>query len=412
MRPATPYRERETTTPATPTAPPETLRPYLTPRHELLWQEAELFAEQYVAPRIPRLEHSTSTFDRRLAQLMGRRGWFGVTVPAAHGGLEIGHVAKTILIHRISVMSAAAGAILQATLIPVGAVEHFGTREQKTQWLPRVADGSALMSIAVTEPTAGGHIGGMETVAEREGDAWVITGSKAHIGNVHIADVHVVVARTGEEGKGPSQALTAFLVVNDLPGVSVTAYRAGHGLRGFSAGQLDLDHVRVEADQVLGEVGQGMEVAQHASIRHGRPNLAAVSLGIHDAVMKLTTAFLKARPRYGATLLDLPVLQDRLGAITHRLHAARILLYHAAHLLDHGIDCDPDLINAKYSNHAWAIQSCQDAMELHGARALDPDYPLQRLIRDIQHTYAPAGTGEFQRIHLARSVLGTASPPQ
>ncbi|MEU9168523.1 acyl-CoA dehydrogenase family protein [Streptomyces sp. NPDC048420] len=395
--------------PATPTPPPETLRPYLTPRHELLWQETELFADQYVGPRVPRLEHSTSKFDRRLAQLMGERGWFGVTVPAAYGGMELGHVAKTILIHRISVMSAAAGAILQATLIPVGALDHFGTHEQKTQWLPRVADGSVLMSIAVTEPTAGGHIGGMDAVAERDGDEWVITGSKAHIGNLHIADLHVVVARTGEVDDSPSQALTAFLVANDLPGVNVTPYRAGHGLRGFSAGRLDLDQVRVSADQVLGEVGQGMEVAQRSSIRYGRPNLAAVSLGIHDAVMSLTTSFLKARPRYGATLLDLPVLQDRLGAITHRLHAARVLLYHAAHLLDQGIDCDAELVNAKYSNHAWAMQSSQDAMELHGANALDPDYPLQRLIRDIQHTYAPAGTGEFQRIHLARAVLSAAS---
>ncbi|MFF4500346.1 acyl-CoA dehydrogenase family protein [Streptomyces sp. NPDC001401] len=394
--------------PATPTPPPEALRPYLTPRHELLWQEAELFAEQYVAPRVPRLERSTSKYDRRLAQLMAAKGWFGVTIPIEYGGMEAGHVAKTILIHRTSVVSAAAAAILQATLIPVGALDRFGTHEQKTRWLPRVADGSVLMSIAVTEPTAGGHIGGMEAVAERDGDEWVITGSKAHIGNVHIADLHVVVARTGTSEDSPSQALTAFLVTNDLPGVSVAPYRAGHGLRGFSAGRLDLDHVRVPVDCVLGEVGQGMEVAQRSSIRYGRPNLSAVSLGIHEAVMSLTTRFLGERQRYEATLLDLPVLQDRLGAIVHRLRAARVLLYHAVHLLDHGIECDTELINAKYSNHAWALQSAQDAMELHGAHGLDPNYLLQCLIRDIQSTYAPAGTGEFQRIHLARSVLSAA----
>ncbi|MDN3249541.1 MULTISPECIES: acyl-CoA dehydrogenase family protein [unclassified Streptomyces] len=390
---------------ATPSTPPPTLRPYLTARHDLLWQEADAFAAEHVAPRAARMEAAPGRVERKVADLMAARRWFAVTVPAVFGGLGAGHVARTVLVHRIARVSAAAAAILQATLIPVGALLHFATYEQKGRWLPRVADGSVLLSIAVTEPLAGGHIGGIETTAEHIGNQWVITGSKIHIGNSHLAGAHLVVARTAAAGGSTSQALTAFMVEADRPGLSVSDHRAGLGLHGFSAGRLDLDHVRVPEDNVVGEIGQGLAVAQSSSILYGRPNLAAVSLGIHEAVVDTTIARLKTRPRYQGALSDLPVLRDRVGGMEARLRAARILAYQAVHLLDQGLPCDADLINSKYLGHQWAVQSAQDAMELHGANALDGDYIVQRLWRDIQHTYPPAGTGEVQRIRLADAAF-------
>ncbi|WP_434595916.1 acyl-CoA dehydrogenase family protein [Streptomyces sp. A5-4] len=391
--------------PATPAPPPPALRPYLTASHELLWNEADAFAAEHVAPRAARMEAAPGSVERKVADLMAARGWFAVTVPSAFGGLGAGHVAKTVLIHRIACVSAAAAAILQATLIPVGALLHFATYEQKSRWLPGVADGSLLLSIAVTEPTAGGHIGGIETTAEKAGNHWVITGSKVHIGNSHLAGAHLVLARTAEAGVRTSQALTAFMVESDRHGLSVNDHRPGLGLHGFSAGRLDLDHVRVPADNMVGEIGQGLSVSQSSSILYGRPNLAAISLGIHETVVATTATRLKARPRYQGALSDLPVLRDRIGDMEARLRAARILAYQSVHLLDRGLSCDADLINAKYLGHQWATQSTQDAMELHGAQALDRDYVLQRLWRDIQHTYPPAGTGEVQRIRLAEAAF-------
>ncbi|HBF85749.1 MAG TPA: acyl-CoA dehydrogenase [Streptomyces sp.] len=390
---------------ATPATPPPALRPYLTARHELLWNEADAFAAEHVAPRAIRMEATPGRVERKVADLMAARGWFAVTVPPAFGGLGAGHVAKTVLIHRIGCVSAAAAAILQATLIPVGALLHFASYEQKVRWLPRVADGSLLLSIAVTEPTAGGHIGGIETTAKRAGNEWVITGSKVHIGNSHLAGAHLVIARTAQAGVRTSQALTAFMVESDRPGLSVADHRPGLGLHGFSVGRLDLDHVRVPTENVVGETGQGLSVAQSSSILYGRPNLAAVSLGIHEAVAAITTSYLKARPRYRDALSDLPVPRDRVGDMEARLRAARILAYQSVHLLDQGLSCDAELINAKYLGHQWAMTSAQDAMELHGAHALGREYVLQRLWRDIQHTYPPAGTGEVQRIRLADAAF-------
>ncbi len=392
--------------PATPTTPPPALRPYLTARHDLLWQEADAFAAEHVAPRAARMEATPGRVERKVAGLMAAHGWFAVTVPPAFGGLGAGHVARTILVHRIARVSAAAAAILQATMIPVGALLNWATYEQKHRWLPRVADGSLLLSIAVTEPRTGGHIGGTETTADRAGEKeWVITGSKVHIGNSHLAGAHLVIARTAKAGVTASRALTAFMVESDRRGITVCAHRAGLGLHGFSAGRLDLDHVRVPEDNVVGEVGHGLDVAQSSSILYGRPNLAALSLGLHEAVVDTTTSYLKNRPRYGRVLSDQPVVRDRIGQMEAHLRGARVLAYQAVHCLDQGLPCDTDLINAKYLGHRWAMQSAQDAMELHGAHALDGDYVLHRLWRDIQCTYSPAGTGEVQRIRLADAAL-------
>ncbi|MFF7400664.1 acyl-CoA dehydrogenase family protein [Streptomyces murinus] len=388
----------------TTTPPDDALRPFLTAHHELLWKEADGFAAGQVAPWAARVEKSPARVDHRLAHRMAERGWFAVTVPREYGGLAAGHVSKVILIHRIARVSAAAAAILQATLIPVGALLGFATGEQKQYWLPQVAEGSLLLSIASTEPDAGGHIGGIKTTATRRGRDWVITGSKSHIGNAGLAGAHLVIARTSGT-RSTSRALTAFLVESGSTGLSVTD-RPALGLRGFSAGRLDLDHVRVPDTHRIGEQGQGMAVAQSSSILYGRPNIAAVSLGLHEAVVQATTTYLKSRPRYTSVLSDQPVVRDRIGDLDARLRAARVVAYHAVHLLDRGLACDAELINSKYLGHAWAAQSAQAAMELHGAQALDAAYPLQRLWRDIQHTYPPAGTGEVQRLRLADAALG------
>ncbi|MEU6349635.1 acyl-CoA dehydrogenase family protein [Streptomyces sp. NPDC047072] len=388
-----------------PTTPPPALTTLLRPDHHRLWNEADAFAAELIAPRVKFMEEHPDKIERRIPQLMAQRGWFGVTIPSQYGGMAAGHVAKTVLIHRAAVVSGAAAAILQASLIPVGAVQNWGTPEQKTLWLPQAAAGTTLFSIAVTEPDAGGHIGGIETVAEQVGDWWVITGEKLHIGNSHLAGLHVVVARTAPPDVPASRALTAFLVEDGRKGLTKDKHRRGLGMHGFSAGRLRLDHVRVPAGNVLGEVGRGMAVAQSSSILYGRPNLGAVSLGIHEALVETTARWMAARPRYDGHLSDLPVPRFRLGAMQDRFQTARGAIYQAVNLLDEGASCDAELIGAKHTSHRLAADSAREAMELHAAAALGIDYPLQRYFRDVQYTYPPAGTGEVQLIHLAAEAL-------
>ncbi len=383
--------------------------PYLTADHKTLIRQAEEFATAEVTPRIAHMEASPHTVERDLARLMAKCGWFAVTVPRQYGGMHAGHLAKTLLIQRMAQASGAAGAILQASQLPVSMLLHFGSDEQKRLLLPQVVSGDVLLSIAVTEEGCGGHVLGMETTARRDGDHWVIDGGKVHIGNSHLAHVHCVVARTAPADQAGSRALTAFLIEHDRPGLSVEPHQPALGLHGFSFGRLTFDGVRVPQANVIGEVGDGKDIAYSSSILYGRPNLAAVSLGLHEAIVETTSRYLKDSPRYRGTLADLPVLRDRLGGMKSRLMASRDLAHRAVHMLDHGLSCDADLINSKYLNDKWAVESGRDAMELHGARALQMDYPLQRLWRDAQCIYPPAGTGEVHRQRLAETELG--EPP-
>ncbi|MFJ4828741.1 acyl-CoA dehydrogenase family protein [Streptomyces sp. NPDC088747] len=386
-------------------ATPVTLDRFLTSAHQALWLAVDDFAAQEIQPRVERMEGAPNRVDRKIARLLGGRGWFGVTVPAAFGGLQAGHVAKTILVHRLAHVSGAAAAILQAGLIPVAALLHYGTDQQHSTLMPQVAAGGVLMSIAVTEPDQGGHIGGMMTRAEWDGSAWVLTGAKAHVGNSHIASLHVVVARTAPPGTRTSKALTAFLVEADQRGVALMRHTGKLGLRGFSFGQISFDGVRILPRNVLGEVGQGFDVAQSSSVLYGRPNLAAVSLGLHERAVSLTARYVSDRPRYNGKLADVGVVRDRLGRMSARLIMARILAYHAVDMLDRGLSCDDELIAAKGLGHDLAAESGNDAMHLHAANGLDAEYPVQRIWRDMQTTYAPAGTGEVQHLRLAEAVL-------
>lgn len=380
--------------------------PDLTPDHEALVQHFDEFATAEVAPRVQHMESSPHAVERDLALLMAEQGWFGATIPRQYGGMHAGHLAKTLMIQRMARASGAAGAILQASQLPVSMIIHFGSDEQKALLLPQVSSGDTLLSIAVTEEETGSHVLGMETTARRDGSDWIIDGSKVHIGNSHIAHFHCVVARTAPAG---SRALTAFLVEHDRDGLTVEPHQPALGLHGFTFGKLTLDGVRIPEANVIGEVGDGKDIAYSSSILYGRPNLAAVSLGIHEAIMECAAGFLEGRRRYNGTLSDLPVLRDRVGDMKSRLMASRDLAHLAVRMLDSGHPCDDLLINSKYLNHKWAVQSGQDAMELHGAHALRTDYPLQRLWRDVQHTYSPAGTGEVQRQRLAETELG--APP-
>lgn len=371
--------------------------------HEDLRRRVREFAEREVRPRIAEMEASR-TVAHELSRLIARQGWIGVTIDTVYGGMGAGHLAKTVIIEELARVSGAMGAMVQASQLGVAKIVHFGSERQKRQWLPRIAAGECLPTIATTEPESGGHVLGMSTTAVRDGDDYVLNGRKVFVGNSHVGDVHGVVLRTGEGSKG----LSAFLVEADRPGFSLAEQQPAMGLHGFSFGELIFDNCRVPAANLLGEEGQGLAVAYSSSILYGRPNLTAVSLGIHQAVFEETTALCIERERYGEPLGKLTNIKLKLGRIQHRLMQARLAAYHAVHMLDRGLPCDPELMSAKLFNVEAAIDSARDGMEIHAASGLFTDRPVERYLRDAHHIYAPAGTSDIQLLRLGEIALGTA----
>ncbi|SDI36939.1 Acyl-CoA dehydrogenase [Actinokineospora alba] len=375
---------------------------FTTARHEQLREQVREFAESKVAPRVAEMEESRAVHFE-LSRLIAQQGWIGVTVNPRYGGMGLGHLAKTIIIEELSRVSGAMGAMVQASQLGVAKIVHFGNEYQKWRWLPAVSDGRCLPTIAVTEPESGGHVAGMSATAKRVNGDYVLNGRKVFVGNSHVGDLHGVVVRTGPGSKG----MSAFLVESTTPGFSLGPHRPAMGLHGFSFGELIFDDCRVPAENLLGAEGDGLSVAYSSSVLYGRPNLTAVSLGIHQALVERTVHFTKEHQRYGESLSELPTVKQKLGQLQSQLMMCRLAAYHAAHLLDQGIPCDADLINAKLLNVESSLDAARVAMEVHAAYGLDPDRHIERFFRDANHIYAPAGTSDVQRLRLAEVALGT-----
>jgi alkylation response protein AidB-like acyl-CoA dehydrogenase len=376
---------------------------FATDCHDRLRQQVREFAECRVRPLIPEME-AAKTVQHALSRLIARQGWIGVTIGREYGGMGLGHLAKTIIIEELSRVSGAMGAMVQASQLGVAKILHFGSETQKENWLPAIASGDCLPTIAVTEPDSGGFVLGMEATAERDGDDYILNGRKVYIGNSHVGDVHGVVVRTSSGSRG----LSAFLVESGRPGLSLRPQKQAMGLHGFSFGELLFSGCRVPAANRLGAEGDGLAVAYSSSVLYGRANLAAVSLGIHQAIIEETVAFASTRLRQGKPIAEIPSIKLKLGQMQSRLMTARLAIYHASHLLDSGAPCDAELINAKLVNVEYALDSARNAMEIHSAAGLFTDRPVERYLRDAFHIFAPAGTSDIQLLRLGEAALGTS----
>ncbi len=381
---------------------------FTTERHDSLRATVRRFAATEVAPLVAEME-ATKAVQYKLSRLIAEQGWIGVTIDPRYGGMGLGHLAKTIIIEELSRVSAAMGAMVQASQLGVAKIVHFGNERQKRTWLPAIAAGECLPTIAVTEPESGGHVLGMASTAKRRGDNYILNGRKVFVGNSHVGDLHGVVVRTGQHG---ARGLSAFLVESGRPGLSVAEHHPSMGLHGFSFGELFFDDCRVPATNMLGAEGDGLQVAYSSSVLYGRPNLTAVSLGIHWATVADTMDFAHSQRRYGQPLHEVATVKQKLGEMQSRLMTARLSAYHAAHLLDQGLPCDAELMNAKLVNVEYAIDSARTALDVHGAIGLDGARSVQRYLRDAHHIIAPASTSEIQRLRLAELALGTAKGKQ
>lgn len=376
-----------------------------TEQHQTLREQIARFAEHEIRPRISAMETEQSVH-YELSVMIAEQGWLGVTIDPAYGGMGCGHLAKTVLIEEISRVSAAMGAMVQASQLGAAKILHYGTASQKQRWLPGIAAGTVLPTIAVTERGSGGHVLGMTTTAERDGDDYILNGHKTYVGNSHIGTLHGVVARTG-----PGTLLTAFLVEHDRPGLSLGEPRSTLGLHGFSFGELLFENCRVPADNRIGAEGDGLAVAYSSSVVYGRPNITAVALGIHRALVDDTINYLAHQPRYDGRLADLPTIHDKIGRIRSNLLTAGITAYHAASLLDHEQACDDELMNAKLIGVDLLLDSARTAIDAHGAAGLLCEHTIERYLRDAHHLLAPAGTPDIQRRRLAETVLDSSKPP-
>ncbi|CAB5670949.1 Acyl-CoA dehydrogenase, short-chain specific [Delftia tsuruhatensis] len=368
--------------------------------HFNLRQKIAEYAKENILKIRNQIEDNES-IPQEIYQYLANSGWYGITIPEKYKGMEAGHLARFIAIEEISRISGAVGGCLQSAILGTAMVQNHGSAEQKDYWLPRFAQGKDIISICITEPNSGSHILGMNTTARREKDEYVLDGVKCWIANSHVASVHGVIAKTNNS----SGKLSAFLVEADRPGFRTGQANDNTGLRGLNLGEVIFENCRIPAINRVGDEGDGLKIA-HSSITHyGKPNLTAVALGIHSAIMEDTIAYAKNRKIYGKSLANVESVRLKIASIYKNLHLARQSAYCAMKLLDANASADESIILAKLVGTELAFESAKAALDIFAARGGSRSIPIERYMRDLLMLFPPAGTSDVQLKRLAEIAL-------
>ncbi len=372
----------------------------LSERDELLRKSTREFAESEITPQIDAMEE-TGDFPVELLPPMARLGIAGLIAPPEYGGLGLGYLARTIVLEELARVCAAVPMSMQVHHMAIAALSNFGTEDQKKKYLPPLAKGETLGCVAVTEPSGGSDLLGMQAAAVLQGDAYVLNGRKCFITNSHLSNFWIVIARTAEGPKG----LSAFIVDKDLPGAQTGRVEHKFGLRGSNTGELVFDQCPVPRDNLLGAEGGGLGVALKTVSESGRTGMAAVALGILQASYEEAAKFAGERVLYGKPISALQAISFQVAEIFTQLEICRLLCYRASWMKDENLRSDTENAMAKYYTCDAAVRAARQAIEIHGAYGIMKEYKVQRLLRDALVTVSAGGTGEIGKVVVGRAAL-------
>lgn len=336
---------------------------------------------------------------------MRELGLFGLLIPEEYDGSDVRAIVVARVIEEISKVCAAV-AITVSVHNSVGAfpVRQFGTDEQKKRFLPRLAAGD-IGAFCLSEADSGSDAASLKLKAKRDGDEWVLDGTKLWVTNATQAGIYLVFARSNPDMSLAHKGITAFLVERDTPGVAVSKLEDKMGIRGSDTAELTFDSARVSAANQLGGEGEGFKVAMSA-LDNGRIGVGAQGLGIARAAFDEAMTYAKDRKQFGRALADFEGIRLKLAKMDADIQAAAMLVYRAAAMKDAGLVYGPQASMAKLFATEAATRVAHGAIQIHGGFGYVKEYPVERYYRDARVTEIYEGTSEMQRIVIARSILG------
>ncbi len=362
------------------------------------------FCEEKIAPRAAvideREEYSWENFKDCVSMELPALG-----VPAGYGGAGADHVTQAIMVEELARVCASTSVTLLISKLGMIPVINWGSEELKGKYLPRVASGEGQASYCLSEPDAGSDVAAMKTRAVRDGDHYVLTGTKYWITNAGISDTYTVFAKTDPDAR--HRGISCFLVEAEW-GVKIAKLEHKMGLRGSPTGEVLLEDVRVPVENRIGEEGQGFYIAMH-TLDRSRPTIGAQAVGIAQGAIDLATRYVKERKQFGRAIAEFQGLQFMLADMAMRTEAARTLVYRACSLIDSG---DPEgelsMIGAMAKCFASdvAMSVTTDAVQLLGGYGYTKDFPAERFMRDAKITQIYEGTNQVQRVVIAKRLLG------
>ena len=375
----------------------------LTKEHELLRHTFRDFAENEIKPIAAEIDQE-GNIPRSLITKMGEVGLMGMTAPKEYGGNGCDRVSYMLGLEEVSRVCGSSGLFMEAhNSLALGHICERGNHEQKSEYVPGLANGEKLCSWALTEPSAGSDAGGMRTTAILEGDEWVLNGTKVFITTGSMADVIVVMAVT-DKTKG-AHGISAFVLEKDTPGFSTGIDEDKLGLRGTHTSELVFENCRIPKENILGEPGEGFTGAMNILDR-GRTAVGAMALGIAQGALEESVRYAKEREQFGRPIAKFQAIQWMLAEMATQVEASRLLVYRAAWLEDQGVRFTKEASIAKLYASTMATQTCLKAIQIHGGYGYTKDYPVERMLRDAKLCEIGEGTSEVQRLVIARQLLG------
>jgi len=376
----------------------------LTDEQQAFRAAVRALAEERIAPRAAEVDASGEfpwdNFKDCLAMDLP-----GLGIPAAYGGSGADHVTQAILIEELARVCGSTSLIFAVNALSTLPIINWASEELKARYLPRIASGESQGSYCLSEADAGSDAAAMKARAVRDGDEYVLSGSKYWITGAGVSDVYVVFAKT-DPGAG-ARGVSCF-VVETAHGLRFGKKEEKLGMHGSPTREVILDGVRVPAANLVGEEGQGFKIAMH-TLDRSRTSIAAQAVGIAQGVIDVGTAYLKQRSAFGKPLAEFQGLQFMLADMAMRTEAARLLTYKACALIDEG---DPDGVlgmagaSAKCFASDTAMDAAVNGVQLLGGYGYTRDYPMERFLRDAKITQIYEGTNQIQRIVIARRLLG------
>ena len=366
-----------------------------------LHQTARDFADEVLIPTAD-LHDREESFPADNVERLAKLGFMGILTPSQYGGLDLGNLALTVALEEINRGCASTGVTVSVhNSLLSSPILHFGSQEQHARYFPRLASGESLGAYAITEPDHGSDAAAIETTCRREGDEWVLNGTKAWITNGSYADIIVTFATMDPSLQ--SRGISAFVIEKSMPGFSVGKKEKKLGIRGSDTVQLIFDEMRVPAQNLLGEEGQGFKIAMH-TLDGGRIGIASQANGIAQACLDEMVAFAESHEMFGRKLADNQLVSHKIAELATRLDAARLLTRRAAIMKDSGLPHSGEAAMAKLNASEVANDAARMALEVLGGAGIGRQSSVERLFRDAKITEIYEGTSQIQSLVISRHV--------
>ncbi|MCL6515868.1 acyl-CoA dehydrogenase [Alicyclobacillus sp.] len=370
--------------------------------HQQLRELVREFAQRELAPGAAERDEAEH-FDRALFDKMGELGLTGIPWPEEYGGAGMDYLAYVIAVEEISRVDASMGVCLSAhTSLAGWPIYRFGTEAQKQKYLRPMAEGRWLGAYGLTEPGSGSDAAGMRTTARREGDHYILNGSKVFITNGGPAEVYVVFALTDPDKR--ARGVTAFIVEKGMPGFRIGKKEKKMGIRASTTVELIFEDCPVPVENRLGEEGFGFKIAM-MTLDGGRNGIAAQAVGIAQGAFDHARDYALSRHQFGRPIADLQAIQFKLADMATQIEAARLLTYQAAWLESNGLPYGQASAMSKVFASDTAMRVTTEAVQVFGGYGYIREYPVERYMRDAKITQIYEGTNEIQRLVIARGIL-------